>query len=777
MLYKIMAGLLIWMVLFGRLWADGSWKIYDDSQVALIQISVDPDDLQWMYEEDNWKSDSLHVATIHFRNALIDEVVDSVGFRLRGNTSRSAQKKSFKVSFNGFISGKKFHDVEKLNLNGEHNDPSVIRSKLCWDFFNKMGVPSSRAAHAAVYINGAYYGLYIMVEHIDEQFLKTRFADAGGNLWKCLWPADLNYRGADAEDYYPFYDDQRPYELKTNKKVYDYKPLAHLIDIINNTPDDLFADSLQANLDVAGVLKYFALNIFSGSWDDYWSLMNNYYVYYEPITRRFHWIPYDYDNTFGVDWFNIDWAEADPYHFPKVNDGPRPLSERMMQNGGLRNLYTHFLYFYLDHLLDLSQWQGRLDSLQDRITYWASIDTFRTLDYGFTMADFFNSYDRTDYSNQHVKYSIKEFALKRAATLRDQLDWQQGKPVIYDLTWYPHYPLATDTIYIEAAGFSHAGLTEVTLDLQGRGILPMQYKPLANTTHVEYADRWLGKIPPLGAKGEVHFRIHVLDNDDQETSYPPDKPIFIRVPGESDSALLINEFLAKNDNTNRDSAGEYDDWIELYNPSDSIMPLAGKYLTDSPENFSKWRFPQNAPSVDEHGFVLIWCDDDPGQSGLHTNFKLSAAGEFIGLIAEDGITVIDSITFQRQQADVSFGRYPDGSENWLALKPTPAGSNSPTALTAGEVVRSFDLIIYPNPFNNEAILQYELPQSGKVTIRMYNSIGKSIWTKQLSHQGGGYHQLKWAGKNNNGRAVSSGIFFCQLKFGNRSITKKLILIR
>ena len=59
---------------------------------------------------------------------------DQVGFRLRGNTSRYAQKKSFKVSMNTF-SNLKFLGLEKLNLNGEHNDPSIIRSKLCWDIF------------------------------------------------------------------------------------------------------------------------------------------------------------------------------------------------------------------------------------------------------------------------------------------------------------------------------------------------------------------------------------------------------------------------------------------------------------------------------------------------------------------------------------------------------------------------------------------------------------------------------------------------------------------
>src|SRR5690606_9124917 len=105
------------------------------------------------------------------------ETVDLIGFRLRGNTSRQSAKKSFKVSFNTWVQGQKFHDVEKLNLNGEHNDPSIIRSKLAWDIFAAHRAPAPRAAHIRLYINDVYYGLYISVEHIDEQFLQSRFGD------------------------------------------------------------------------------------------------------------------------------------------------------------------------------------------------------------------------------------------------------------------------------------------------------------------------------------------------------------------------------------------------------------------------------------------------------------------------------------------------------------------------------------------------------------------------------------------------------------------------
>ena len=150
---------------------------------------------------------------------------------------------------------------------------------------------ASRANHVEVYINESYYGLYISVEHIDDTFLSKRFQDDSGNLWRCLWPADLTYRGPDPEDYHPWIDDERPYDLKTNEDEYNFAQLARLVNIINNDPD-----SLDHVLDIAGFIKYLAINILTGGWDDYRSLRNNYYLYYIPNKDQFQFIPYDYDN-------------------------------------------------------------------------------------------------------------------------------------------------------------------------------------------------------------------------------------------------------------------------------------------------------------------------------------------------------------------------------------------------------------------------------------------------------------------------------------------------
>ncbi len=767
-----------------------SWKIYDDSQVAVVEIAVNPSALDWMYQ--NVESDSMHFATIHFTNAWINETVDSVGFRLRGNTSRYSQKKSFKLSFNTFVQGRQFYGIEKLNLNGEHNDPSIIRSKLCWDLFQKIGMTASRAAHAAVYINDEYYGLYILVEHIDDEFLKNNYSDDSGNLWKCLWPADLTYRGANPEDYYPYHDDHRPYDLKTNVGEYDYGQLARLIDIINNTPDNLFADSLEQILIVPEVLKYFAVNVLVGGWDDYWFLMNNYYLYYEPAVGKFHWIPYDYDNTFGVDWFGVDWASVDPYTFANIEEtqggepGPRPLAVRLMANAQYRNLYSHFLEFYLQNVYDLSLWESRLDSLKDLITPWAEDDLFRTLDYGFTMDDFHDSYSADGYSNQHVKRGIKEFVNIRNSSLVGQIKWLAAKPIIYAIDWLPKVPQSEDSIYVAASVFSGTELSEVSIQFHPGNITvvytyPMIFRPLPQKGLVEEADRWIGVIPPLGMGRFGHFQILAMDINGQTQVYPRTSFINIKVSGIDTTRIVINEFLAKNDTTNTDDAGEYDDWIELYNPTSSDVYLSGMYLTDNPGALTKWQFPLSDVLIGSHEFLLIWCDNDLSQSGLHANFKLDGDGEYIALVANDEVTIIDSLTFGPQSADISYGRNPDGAELWEYFStPTPLAPNSTTASSPEEYALLYRYKLYqnyPNPFNPVTIIRYDLPEHGNVNIVVYDVLGKQVRSLINQPQEAGCRSVVWDATDDFGKPVSAGVYLYRITAGDYSEIRKMVLIK
>ncbi len=781
---------ILFFIIFFPIFLFGSktWQLYDDSQVAVVKITIDPLILEYIYRHS--ESDTLYPASIHFKNAWIDEKVDSVGFRIRGNTSRGSVKKSFKLSFNTFVPGRQFYGVDKLNLNAQQNDPSIVRSKICADLFQQIGLIASRAAHTAVYINGIYYGLYISVEHIDDEFLKNHFSDPAGNLWKCLWPADLTFRGNAPDDYYPYFNPERPYELITNTTENNYKPLARLIRIINNTPDNLFADSLEQVLIVPTFLKYLAMNVLVGSWDDYWFLKNNYYLYHEPGIDKFHWIPYDYDNTFGIDWFGVDWSAVDPYKFENMEKvqgqgyGPRPLAERVMKHPPYRNLYTHFLVFYRKNVYKLSLWEKHLDSLKNLIAPWAAIDTFRIQGYGFTMDDFHNSYTDMSYSNQHVKRGIKEFVNLRNLSLGRQLKWVTAGPIVYSLDWWPKSPRSTDSIHVIASVFGQAGLKSVTIQYRPGNLaqtekIPMKFRPVEKTKRVENADRWEGVIHPIGSKGFGRFLVQAEDLQNQKMLFPGAAPILVQVSAADTIQIVMNEFLAKNNAVNKDKAGDYADWLELYNLTSKDVALGGFYLTDNPDNLTKWQFPSNV-TIQANSYLLVWCDGETDDAELHASFNLGAAGEFIGLIAPDGVTIIDSLTFGPQQSNISFGRNPDGGRAWVNYTiPTPGKSNT-TSTIAKEDSQPKEFILfqnYPNPFNQRTMIHYQLPERSFVRLVIYNLLGEQITELISATQDAGQVAIEWDGKDSAGLDVSSGVYFYQLSGGEFSQIHKMLLLR
>ncbi len=761
--------------------ADESWKLYDDTEVTNIYVSMNFNDYNWMMS--NPDSDSLHKCIVRIINSHFDETIEDVGIRLRGNTSRSALKKSFKLSFNDFVPGREFYGVDKMNLNGEHNDPSIARAKICWDIFQQIGMKASRAAYAQVFINNVLHGLYLNLEHIDDEFLQKNYADDTGNLWKCLYPADLTFRGTNPDEYKYYSNNRQPYELTTNEDVNDYTQLARLIRIINLTSRTVLPDSLESILRIDEFLKYEAINVLVGSWDDYWSLMNNYYLYYEPAIKKFHWIPYDYDNSFGISWWDIEWSKSDINHFPKIADGPRPLIERMFEIPEYKNLYNHFVQFYRDNIVNTNNLYLNINRIENMIDEYANTDTYRTRDYGFTMDDFYNSYS-TMYK-AHVHKGIIEFINERYNSVPQYIIYSTADPIIYQIDFEPKNPGANDSIYVYASGFDESGVGEMTIKYHPGNLTvifdyPMQFKPV-NSKKVEDSDRWVGVIPPLGSNGYGRFQIEIKDNTGNAEIFPRGSFIELKAANETlTDHIVINEFLADNVNSSSDPVGEHDDWVELYNPTSNPITLTGMYMTDKKDNPTKWQFIDANVILNPGAFIVVWCDENhnDNQPGIHSNFKLSKGGEFIGLIASDGVSWIDSITFGAQQTDISYGRFPDGTVSWRALDPTPGAANIPTDVDDKIIIPTdFKLSAYPNPFNPGTTIQYTLPEISNVTVIIYDLLGREIWSKNEQTKNAGTYSVYWNGENNSGTKVSSGTYLCRVISDKYNSSIKLLLIK
>ncbi|MGB9915352.1 MAG: lamin tail domain-containing protein [Candidatus Bathyarchaeales archaeon] len=152
-------------------------------------------------------------------------------------------------------------------------------------------------------------------------------------------------------------------------------------------------------------------------------------------------------------------------------------------------------------------------------------------------------------------------------------------------------------------------------------------------------------------------------------------PIFTTASGQPESkGLVINEFMADNDGAVPGPYMTFPDWIELYNGGDTPIDLSGMILSEDLAS-PPWRFP-NGTILGPGEFLIVWGNRGSGPDMLHTNFSPNAKGGTLTLLAADGTTVIDQITFKKQIRDVSYGRIPDGGSTWWYLiNPTPGKPN------------------------------------------------------------------------------------------------------
>ena len=250
------------------------------------------------------------------------------------------------------------------------------------------------------------------------------------------------------------------------------------------------------------------------------------------------------------------------------------------------------------------------------------------------------------------------------------------------------------------------------------------------------------------------------------------------IPGAFIYQMKINEFLASNQASNSDESGGFDDWLELYNPTDQPLDLAGLFLSDDPNNMTKWELPEGGSFIEASGFLLVWCDEDQNQGDLHSNFKLSASGEFLSLVAADGLTVIDSLSFGAQITDISYGRIPDGGPEWASTTPTPGSPNN-LVDTNPEIAIPTRFVLhqnYPNPFNPSTTISYELPEPGRVELRIYDLRGRLIRTLVEHEQHAGYKHIKWFARDDSGHPVSTGVYFIRLSTPGYSKVVKMVYL-
>jgi len=684
--------------------------VFSDTEMPRIDITISPSNLDYLYADPY--NNMEYVALFRFtRNDSTEEVAD-IGLRFIGDTySREKQKKSFRISFNTFNSGRNFHGIEKMNLNAETHDPSMIRSKLSWKLYRQLGVAGLRSNHVLLYINGAFYGVYINTEHIDEKYVRSRFGTNDGNLYEGRWPADLTYIDENQDSYKLKIDGRRVYKLNINEEWDDYQDLVRFISALNQYSGQQLQEELEQVMNVRQYLKIMAVDVMTGNWDGYMGNMNNYFLYRDQVTGRFEYIPFDLENTFGIDTLGLDWSDRSIYNWHRED---RPLYEKILQVEEFKEQYTFYIKRLAEYIISdtLSQEMERWKQL---IGPHVALDPYYPLDWGYTTNDFENALS-TGWGG-HVPYGVQEYAAIRASSALDECIQADAPPSI------SHARVAPSTGVIELdwvtedddPGFT----TTLHYRIDGAAWKSRLADAPAEIDQVSGIHTYREVIDSIGDETVVDLYFTAMDQAGQETRYPATYQTvsFPLVSG----PLYINEFMASNSSNKMDEFGEYNDWVEIYNPTDSQVWLGDFFLSDNMGVPGKYRFPDKF--LNPEGYYLVWLDGTPEQGANHAPFKISKEGEKLRLSERpaNGFHIIDSITFSLQVTDVSMGRVIDGEPAWMAFPgPTPGYSNLSTGWKNNPVDYQ-TLILYPNPVSGGTLYF-----SRRISGAIYNVMGQKL---------------------------------------------------
>jgi len=275
------------------------WSVFDQSRVRRVDLSVSQANWDIMWADVNAEVE-VEADAVVFGTSLA-----SIGLRMKGNSSLNnpSQKKPWKIDTNQFIDTQEYENLKMLIFNNGFKDPSLARESLAYRMMAFAGVPASHTCMVEIWISveqapAEFWGVYTMVERVDEKYIFNRFGNKGGNLYKGTHQADLSYRGDDIAAY-PVYDGEPCYAKHTNEDEADYSDILEFLRVLNNTPDETFSAGIEPLFNVDGYLRYLAVTLLHSNLDIHMYMDQNFYLYSNEATGRFEWIPWDLNEAWG----------------------------------------------------------------------------------------------------------------------------------------------------------------------------------------------------------------------------------------------------------------------------------------------------------------------------------------------------------------------------------------------------------------------------------------------------------------------------------------------
>ena len=279
------------------------------------------------------------------------ETLKDIGLRFKGNgsymMSSSGRKRPFKMDFNHFVDGQKFHGLQQINLHSDAMDPTHVRQVLSYPVFAAAGIPSPRTAFAEVTLtidgecDHELLGLYTVVEEVDKGFLKRHFQTSKGLLLKPEGTQGLEYKGEDWSAY-------AWYEPKSKPKASQSRRLIDGLRLIHQGEEAQFRDEIGSYLDLDEFARFLAANALLANMDSFLTHVHNYYLYLSPTTNKFMLLPWDMDLSMGTFFMAGSAEQLQELSISHPHQGDNKLLDRLLA-------WEEFQQIYRKHLRELTE--------------------------------------------------------------------------------------------------------------------------------------------------------------------------------------------------------------------------------------------------------------------------------------------------------------------------------------------------------------------------------------------------------------------------------------
>lgn len=329
----------------------------------------------------------------------------NVGLRYKGNSSlksafHSGNKKlSLKLDFDQFeddypeLKNQRFYGFKQLNLNNNFDDASLMREKVGADLFRQFGLAAAQTTFCVIYLDYGtgpqYYGVYTLVEEVDNTVISTQFNDDSGNLYKPDGSAASFAAGSYNED---------QLELKTNKKEADYSDVKALYDVLQSstrtTDTEAWQEEFESIFDLDIYLRWLAANTIIQNWDTYGSMTHNYYLYDNPENHLLTWIPWDNNEALQ----NGKKGASSSLNYYDV-DSAWPLIDYVLDVDKYKHTYDNYLQEFLDEVFVPKTMIASYDKYYNLLKNYAHNEAV-----GYSYMRSSNSFDRAvDDLKEHVQ--------------------------------------------------------------------------------------------------------------------------------------------------------------------------------------------------------------------------------------------------------------------------------------------------------------------------------------------------------------------------------------